>query len=51
MEDKELEKEVEELSNLFAQAIAVALSKRGKKTGIASLSLALMNLENKLYAE
>ena len=51
MEDKELEKEVEELSNLFAQAIAGALSKRGKKTGIASISLALLKFENKLYAE
>ena len=51
MEDKELEKEVEELSNLFAQAIAGALIKRGKKTGIASISLALVHFENKLYAE
>ena len=46
MEHKELEKEVEELSILFAQAIAGALSKRGKKTGIASISLALVNFEN-----
>lgn len=50
MEDKELEKEVEELTNLFAEAFAQALTKRGKKTGIASVSLALVNFENKLFA-
>ncbi|WP_337570327.1 hypothetical protein [Hallella sp.] len=50
MKDKELEKEVEELSNLFTEAFAQALTKRGKKTGIASISLALVNFENKLYA-
>lgn len=50
MEDKELEKEVEELTNLFAEAFAKALTKRGKKTSIASISLALVNFENKLYA-
>lgn len=55
MEDIELEnilnKEVDELTALFAEAIGRALSQRGKKTGIASVSLALIQIENNLLKD
>lgn len=46
--EKELEKDVDELAILFAEAIGRALSQRGKKTGIESFSLALIQIENNL---
>lgn len=46
--DKELEKEVNELSIPFATAIAQALSQRGKPTKVSAIMLALNEVENNI---